>query len=54
MNIRNADKGLVASVEERAVDNLQDEGEVLQREDRRGETHRKTALQGGQEEGERG
>lgn len=39
MNIRNADEGLVASVKEGAVDNLQDEGEVLQREDGTGETH---------------
>lgn len=48
-------EGLVASVEEGAVDNLQDEGKVLQREDRTGETHTEDkTLQGGEEEGERG
>lgn len=55
MNVRNADEGLVASVEEGAVDNLQDKGEVLQREDRTGEAHtEEETLQGGQEEGEKG
>lgn len=55
MNIRDADKCLVASVREGTVDSLQDEGEVLQREDRTGETHtEEETQQGGQEEGERG
>lgn len=51
----NTDEGLMASVKEGAVDNLQDEGEVLQRENRTGETHtEEETLQRGQEEGEKG
>lgn len=54
MNVRQGDEGLVASVKEGAVDNLQDKGEILQREDGTSETHtEEEALQGGQEEGER-
>lgn len=39
MYVRDADEGVVASVEEAAVEYLQDKGDVLQREDRTGETH---------------
>lgn len=55
VNVRNADEGKVASVEEGAVDGLQDKGEVLQGEDGGGEAHaEEETLQGGEEEGERG
>lgn len=36
---RHADEGRVAAVEEGAVDDLQDEGEVLERQVRRGGAH---------------
>lgn len=54
MYVRQGDKGLVASVKEGAVDDLEDKGEILQREDRTSETHtEEEALQGGQQDGER-
>lgn len=48
---RDADEGCVAPVEEGAVDDLQDEGAVLQREQRDGGAHgEEQALHGRQEE----
>lgn len=50
---RDADEGRVAAVEEGAVDHLQDEGEVLQRQERGGGTNREQhTLQRRQEERE--
>lgn len=52
---RHADEGRVAAVEEGAVDDLQDEGEVLQRQEGDGGAEREQqALQRRQEEGEDG
>lgn len=52
---RHADEGRVAAVEEGAVDDLQDEGEVLQRQEGDGGAEREEqALQRRQEEGEDG
>ena len=52
---RDADEGGVASVEEGAVEDLQDEGEVLEWEEGSGGTGREEeALQGGEEEGKNG
>lgn len=52
---RHTDEGGVATVEEGAVDDLQDEGEVLERQDRDGGADREQqALQRRQEEGEDG
>lgn len=52
---RHADEGRIAAVEEGAVDDLQDEGEVLQRQEGDGGAEREQqALQRRQEEGEDG
>lgn len=48
---RDANEGCVATVEEGAIEDLQAEGKVLQREERDGGAHREEeALQGGQEQ----
>lgn len=52
---RHADEGRVAAVEEGAVDDLQDEGEILQRQEGDGGAEREQqALQRRQEEGQDG
>lgn len=53
-NVHQGDEGLVSSVEEVAVEYMQDEGDILQREDRARETHTEDeTLQRGQKEGEK-
>ena len=55
MYVNDAGEGMAASVKEAAVEYLQEKCDVLQVEDRTGETHtEEETLQGGQEEGERG
>jgi len=52
---RDVDERRVAPVDEGAVEDLQSEGQVLQREERDGGAHREQeALQGGEEQGQRG
>lgn len=52
---RNVNEGCIPPVEEGAIEDLQNEREVLQREDRDGGTQREQqALQGGQEQGQGG
>lgn len=53
--LRDANEGCISPIEEGAIEDLQNKGEVLQWEDRNGGAQREQqALQGGQEQGEIG
>lgn len=55
INSRDAKEGCIPPIKEGAIEDLQDEGEVLQREKSNGGAHRKEeALQGSQEQGQIG